>query len=96
MTMHERDLYIKALEKWGFASQKQMAIEELAELIVALSKFGRKINRSTVKDIASELTDAKIMIEQLQIIFKIDNTEIYELKQKKLKRLEELLSIEEE
>jgi len=90
--MHENDLYLKALEKWGFESQKQMAIEEFAELIVKLSKYGRKINGSSVKEIASEITDAKIMIEQLQIIFKIDNSTIYELKQNKLKRLENLLS----
>lgn len=55
------DLMQRALLAWGQASQIDMAQEEFAELIVALShaKRGRDTN------LVEELADAMIMLEQL-------------------------------
>ncbi|WKX02295.1 hypothetical protein [Candidatus Mycoplasma mahonii] len=53
-------------------SQVLQTIEELAELIQALLK---NINRGkdNIKDIISEMADVIIMLEQLQLIYKIDD-----------------------
>lgn len=46
-----------------------MTIEECGELIVALAKYGRDNNGSTVNDIVDELADVQIMINQMKLIF---------------------------
>lgn len=54
---------------WGADAQIQMTIEECAELIVVLAKYGRIHNGSTLEQIAEEIADVQIMINQLKIIF---------------------------
>ena len=87
-------LYKKAIQKWGKESQINMAIEECAELIVALSKRFRNRNGSTVDDVIGEMVDVEIMLEQLKLIFDegvfgVFTFEIF--KNKKLEKLKELL-----
>ena len=90
-------LYKKAIMKWGKEPQINMAIEECAELITALSKRNRCSNGSTIDDIIGEMVDVEIMIEQLKLIYKNDcnakfgcfTFEIF--KKKKLQKLKGLL-----
>lgn len=79
------------MEKWGLEFQLKVAIEELAELIVELAKYGRKINGSTVERIAAEVADGYIMLGQITSMFMINDL-VAKIKQQKLKRLEKLLS----
>lgn len=62
------ELYRLAVRTWGKPAQLDMAIEELAELIVALQHWKRgRDNR--LGEVAGELADVDIMIGQLRIVF---------------------------
>lgn len=56
--------FIKA---WGVDSQIDLAIEECAELIVALKHFKRE--RVTPDDVFIEIADVVFMMEELTLIF---------------------------
>lgn len=64
----------------GIMTQKQKAIEELGELIVALAKD------SDLYNITEEIADVEIMLTQLKMIY--DNEEEVEnIKEYKIERL---------
>lgn len=75
----------KALDTWGPAIQQVVAMEEMGELIQAISKA----LRCKTHNVEEEIADVEIMIMQLRIIF--DNKKVDEIKQAKLKRLKELV-----
>lgn len=79
-------LYKQAISKWGLNSQLTIAIEECSELIQAISKFWRD---GEVDNLREEIADVSIMIEQLALYFGKD--EVDEIKDWKLKRLQERL-----
>lgn len=71
----EMAIYEAAVETWGEEAQIDQAIEEMAELAVALNKYKRFIKfghgeKDTVLDnIAQERADTEIMLNQLAVIF---------------------------
>lgn len=85
------EVYRKAIERWGDL-QIIVAIEEMSEVIKALTKFWRcpaeDANVSQLHDIAEEVADATIMLEQLRLMFGIDN-EVCEVMDRKIERLKE-------
>jgi NTP pyrophosphatase (non-canonical NTP hydrolase) len=64
----------KALEKWGEDAQINQAIEEMAELTVALNHYRR--GRKTKEDVAAEWADVLIMLSQLEVVIGREDTEI--------------------
>ena len=62
--MNDREIFISAIRCFGAFEQERMATEECAELIQAINHKhrGRKDN------IAEEIADVEIMLEQLKII----------------------------
>lgn len=63
-------------DHYGFEHQCKRAVEELAELIVAL-KHIEKLDENIVDyylNLATELADAKIMIDQLIYLFNKDES----------------------
>ena len=84
MSREERiKLYEAAISKWGVEAQKNMAFEELGELITALARDRR--GRATPEEILTELADVTIMCEQLATILGFD---LYKLEmERKLLRL---------
>jgi NTP pyrophosphatase (non-canonical NTP hydrolase) len=68
--MSDAEIYEKAIAKWGVPAQIRMAIEECAELIVALTKWGRKVNGTTHEHVCEEIADVEIMIKQVKIVLK--------------------------
>lgn len=82
----DRNIYKKALQKWGRDAQVKVAIEEFAELIVELAKENRSINGTDRNKITNEMADAEIMLEQLKIVFANENEVGFE-KVKKINRL---------
>lgn len=79
----------KAIETYGADLQKQVAIEEMAELTKEICKdFRGKGNR---EHILEEIVDVSIMLEQLQIMYGISSSEMLEAVESKVKRLEERL-----
>ena len=76
----------RAIEKFGATEQENLAIEECSELIQAISHK----HRGREHNIAEEIADVEIMLDQLRII----NDCFYEvanIKEIKLERLEERL-----
>lgn len=58
-----------AIRKWGAQSQCDMAVEEMAECVVALQKlFKRDNSEQNFLNLASEFADVKIMMEQMERI----------------------------
>lgn len=82
----EKDIYRQALKKWGSTAQVIMVFEEMAELQKELSKFLR--GNWIGDNIAEEIADVEIMLEQMKLLFGIE--ELVDINKKyKLKRLAE-------
>jgi len=85
----EDELYNEALSKWGLEAQVKMGIEECAELIKSLVKYGRNVNYSTLAEVRGEIADVQIILGQLKIIFGKD--EIANIMPQKFERLRRVL-----
>ncbi|MBY6799501.1 hypothetical protein FCV24_14035 [Clostridium botulinum] len=66
----------RIIECNGIELQKFVAVEELAELQQAISKYQREPTIFNIDHIAEEIADAHIVLEELKIIFEIDKEEI--------------------
>lgn len=62
--MNAREIFEAAIKRFGERSQEEMAIEECSELIQAICHK----NRGREHNIAEEIADVEIMLEQLKII----------------------------
>lgn len=80
--MTDKYIYMQAIAFYGDKYQEEVTIEECAELIQAISHKhrGRKHN------IAEEIADVEIMLEQLKIINNCDE-EVQKIHKQKIKRL---------
>ena len=58
---------IRIIDEYGSDKQQDIAIEECSELIKAICKYKRTLDQ--VEDIVDEISDVKIMLAQLEIIF---------------------------
>ena len=82
----------RAVEKYG-ERQLDQAQEELAELIVAISKYKRAVakDKNIVKaviDVIEEIADVNIMIKQVMMLLDIEEFEVQNIEIAKLNRLE--------
>jgi len=68
------------LNHYGVENQKKKAIEELSELI-------RAITRDDLKNIIEEIADVEIMISQLKMLYFIEDEEILNVKKEKLAKV---------
>jgi len=59
-----RELFRRALNKWDTKAQMDVLQEECAELIVAVSHYGRK-RPECLLDLREELADVYIMVGQI-------------------------------
>lgn len=84
MTTADRQILHDAIARFGRQAQHAMAIEECAELIVALSHISR--DRIPVSELAGEIADVQIMLEQLVIMYDCSNA-VEAIKRQKLARL---------
>jgi NTP pyrophosphatase (non-canonical NTP hydrolase) len=85
-----RSLYATAIKAFGRFAQMDMLVEESAELIQAVNKYKRDLNILTAANLAEEIADVEIMIEQIKDIVNLDDT-IKKYKAEKLKRLSDKL-----
>lgn len=84
MNQYDSMICRKAVETFGAELQQMVAIEEMGELLQAISKRARgKDNRD---NLAEEIADAEIMLEQLKYIHNCP-IEVELWKAKKLDRL---------
>ena len=82
------DVYDKAIEHYGREKQCMMTAEECAELIQALSKALRHEGESFIRQVAEEVADVEIMLEQVKRMFGLSSAMVEEYKRIKLARLE--------
>ena len=100
MTQEERlQVYEKATQLWGLVAQYDQCVEEMAELIVAINKFKRKVlykeykgDNKIIENLVEEIADVSICLEQMRYFFKDHNIdEVIERKmQKFLGQIEEM------
>lgn len=91
------NIYEKAIDTYGIQSQTLMLAEECSELVKAASKACRYMaipgdlhetkTLELVQDIAEEIADVLIMIEQIKMYYYITDSEIDNFKSNKLMRL---------
>jgi len=91
LTKEKIDLFKRAVDSWGVDSQLDMAVEESAEFIVAIQHLRRNNKPETVENLYEEIADVELMVEQVKFMLDIDSIKLYQIKCKKLERLEELL-----
>lgn len=65
-----REIYLQAIRKWGSDMQTQVAIEEMSELTKEICKAYR--GQENVRAIADEIADVTIMLEQLRVIYDVE------------------------
>jgi NTP pyrophosphatase (non-canonical NTP hydrolase) len=83
--MTEKEVLQKAIKSYGVDMQLTVCIEEMSELIKELCKAKREMAK--LENIAEEMADVKIMLDQLEIIFgnSEDVTACYHSKVNRLK-----------
>lgn len=86
----------KIAEHYGYEEQSEQLIEECAELIQAVNKFRRAMNRGVVDkrrlamdNYIEELADVDVMIEQIKYLLQIPEEEILAMKIYKINRTKE-------
>ena len=68
---------IYMLEKYGYNEQERLAMEECSELIQAINKAHRaEAKGEAIHHLTEEIADVLIMIEQLKLIYEIDDGDI--------------------
>lgn len=65
--MEHRDIYQRAIQRWGEEAQHDQAIEECAELIIMLKHYRRA--RVDDEQVVQELADVFLMLGQLVFMF---------------------------
>ena len=89
--LNKEEIYRQALEKWGADLQIVMVFEEMSELQKELCKSLRgKENRI---EIAEEIADVEIMLEQMKIYFSIEEA-VEKYREYKIERLAKRLEEE--
>ncbi len=66
-----QEVYRRAIEKYGEEAQLWMVIEEMSELAKEICKHQR--GKRCPVDIADEIADVQIMLEQATMIFGVDD-----------------------
>lgn len=81
----------KAIAKYGAQMQSLMLVEEVGELIQAVIKMQRNPMHATLENLAEEIADVEICIEQQKMIYKDANLRqmVDAYKKQKIQRLDE-------
>ena len=85
------NIFEKAIQKFGAEHQKMMAIEEMSELMQAISKHNRNPSEKTRMNLLEEIADVSIMCAQLMCIYGITDKDLDKMLDIKLEKLEKLL-----
>lgn len=89
--MNKEELFSIAIRTYGAEAQVNQGIEEMAELIQAVNKFRRNSEVKNLDNIAEEIADVEIMMDQYKQIYGITDRTIQRLKNQKLYRLADRL-----
>ena len=86
--MANRDVWQRALHKFGAKPQILMFIEESAEAVEAILHHNR--GKTDTDHVIEELADLQIMIHQLRVFYD-DDQKFLEIYTRKLQRLKDML-----
>lgn len=78
------ECYNLFLKTYGENSQLNMAIEEMSELTKEICKIIR--GKGNIENLTSEIADVEITIEQLKMMFNIEQLDIDKIKDFKIQR----------
>jgi hypothetical protein len=70
--MTGQDIFQQAIDKYGVQAQANKAIEELSELIRAISRIENEISLDNFANLVEEMADVYIMLKQLEMIYCIE------------------------
>lgn len=87
-------IYEKAITHYGMRSQVWMAVEEMSELLKELAKLNRPEGTTSSK-LADEIADVTVMLEQLRIMFGV-NELVQDRIDYKVKRLAQRIKEDQE
>ena len=87
---------VLAVHHYGAEHQKKKAIEEMGELITAISR--EQDGRATTEQVITEIADVQIMMRQLSLIYGIDAVanEIDRKQRRLLRRMDKELKDQKE
>ena len=95
-TTFRQDKIIRETVNLYGGKQYMIAVEEMAELMQAISKFLRidysgcdnvsQIQKEAINNITAEMADVYVMLEQLQVMLNIKSVDIQAVIDKKLNR----------
>lgn len=88
-----KKVYVQAVEQWGVEAQLVVALEELNECGKELCKVLR--GKGNMVHLAEEVADATIMLEQIRIMFDI-NDHVQQQMDRKILRLEQRIQASKE
>lgn len=88
MAEEERKIFLDALSVFGGRNQITVALEEMSELQKEFCKYLRNDASFSYDNIAEEMADVEIMLDQMKILFQQDSA-VKEQRQYKVKRLRE-------
>ena len=95
MTDNNEDLCRRAFKVYGRNAQLTIAMEELAELTVAISHFMRG-REGGEREMAEELADVELCCESLRVVIEDHGvSDINAIKQEKWERLRDRVLVEE-
>ena len=95
MTDMDRKTFCAALYRYGGQAQITMVFEEMAELQDVLCKFLRgRVDSETSANIAKEIADVGIMLDQMVIEFQLEDA-VAEQRAFKVQRLRERIENDE-
>lgn len=96
MDKKEIQVFNEATEKWGKEAQIDIAMEECAELILAISKLKRTnfTDADKISHVLEEMADVRIMLDQLILLLGDNSKEVENLYRKnKIERLKQRIRI---
>ena len=85
MNNKQKGICFLAMYTFGFGNQKDVAIEEMSELIKEIVKDKRGLTDRN--HLLEELVDVEIMLLQLKKIYMFSDTELNEMMERKINRL---------
>lgn len=90
LTHTERGILTDAVATWGQDAQAKMLLEEMSELQKEICKAWR--GKDNQVEIAEEVADVEIMLEQIKMIFGIDAA-VKKYREQKIEQLRQRLIV---
>ena len=90
--MSEEKLLALAIQTWGEDAQTKMVLEEMSELQKEICKRWR--GKDNIEDIADEVADVEIMLDQLKMMLGIEH-QVSQHRKEKMLRLKQRLGVSE-